>query len=443
MKTKKKYAIAAAAILFLSMMVGCGEAKDDKAEAQKEIKVEAEMETQQDRQSNVEGIIENQTFEIELDDWGKVTFASMEPKDGSNQPEFALIEKGEIVYEFPKTKISSSDTFEQVSGVKFTDLNMDKKKDILVLVQYSDGENTWKAPVVFLQEYSDNMMYLDYPELESYKIEADTPNGVPFYRDTMLEEYISKQQRTETLSDMEGIWIDYIEYLDEQYYQIISIEKQIEIFAQEKSQWAVDVDYADEKYCFTLAGLDNDGRIELIVSNFGGTGFYTYSHFYKIDDDGKLKELETTFTEGDSQPDIMDDLSNETDITVYSYISDDGKGNNNFIVYDQLKESPDSYIYRVSSLAIVDDVVTETQLANQRVTYEGEDYLEHIVSQDYSGKELTETEYDNYPEEYYKALNAAKYTAHFEWKNVSDLSGLSDSDVIQILTDSYEKYNCQ
>lgn len=447
----RKRAMFLCALLVAGMLSACGEMNTsdigtehnrERQDNQTKNNEKLSAETNEDDLTNsVEGIIENQTFEIELDEWGKVTFASIEPKNNSNKPNFVLIKNGEIVYEFPKTEISNSDTFEQVSGVKFTDFNMDEKKDILVLIEYSNGENTWNVPVVFLQEFSDNMIYLDYPELESYKIEADTVNGVPFYRDLLLEEYAGKQYRTGTLSDMEGLWLDYVDYLEGLYYQNRSIEKQIEIFARDRSQWAIDVDYANEKYCFTLADLDMDGRIELIVSNFGGTGFYTYSHFYKIDDDGNMKELETTFMEGDSQPDIMDDISNEMDMTAFFYISDDGKGNNNFIVYDRLKDAPDSYIYRVSSLSVIDDVVTETKLASQRVTYEGEDYSEHIISQDYNGEELTEAEYNNYPITYYEALNAVKRTVHFQWKDVKDIIEMSDSDAIEILTESYEKYS--
>lgn len=217
------------ALLVTSMLSACGETNtsdlgtehnQERQDNQTENNENLTAETKEDDLTNsVEGIIENQTFEIDLDEWGKVTFASIEPKDNLNQPNFVLIKNGKIVYEFPKTGINNSDSFEQVSGVKFTDFNMDEKKDILVLIQYSNGENTWNVPAVFLQEFSDNMIYLDYPELESYKVEADTVNGVPFYRDKLLEEYISKQYRTATLSDMEGLWLDYVDYLEGLYYQ--------------------------------------------------------------------------------------------------------------------------------------------------------------------------------------------------------------------------------
>lgn len=131
-----------------------------------------------------------------------------------------------------------SDSFGQASGVKFSDMNMDGKKDVLLLLQYSNDGDSWNMPVIFLQENPDNRMYLDYPNLESYKVEAKTENGNPFYRDTFLEEFLSKQHLTEKLSDMEGVWTDYVKYVDS-----ISgaTKEQIEIFAQNRDKWAAQI----------------------------------------------------------------------------------------------------------------------------------------------------------------------------------------------------------
>ena len=105
----------------------------------------------------------------------------------------------------------------------------------------------------------------------------------------------------------------------------MDIQKQIEVFAQNRDKWATDIDFADEQYKFTLADLDMDGQVELLVSHSGGTGFFTYTSFYNVDKNGKLKELNTTFSEYDSQPDLMDQVSDESDVIVYSNIIN-GKG---------------------------------------------------------------------------------------------------------------------
>ena len=319
-------------------------------------------------------------------------------------------------------------------------MNMDGKKDILLLLQYSNDGDSWNMPVIFLQENPDNMMYLDYPNLESYKVEAKTENGNPFYRDTFLEEFLSEQHLTEKLSDMEGVWTDYVKYVDSISGATKDIQKQIEIFAQNRDKWAVDIDFANEQYKFTLADLDMDGQVELLVSHCGGTGIFSYTSFYKVDKDGKLKELDTTFSEYESQPDLMDSVSDESDVTVYSNIIN-GKGCYNYIVYDFMKESPDCYIYRVSSLAIVDDVVTETKLAIEYETYEGPDYEATISYEDYNGTELTEDEYRTYAARYYVAQQASEHWAHFKWKDVSDIVDVSDAEAAQILMESYDAYS--
>ena len=220
----------------------------------------------------------------------------------------------------------------------------------------------------------------------------------------------------------------------------MDIQKQIEVFAQNRDKWATDIDFADEQYKFTLADLDMDGQVELLVSHSGGTGFFSYTSFYNVDKDGKLKELNTTFSEYESQPDLMDQVSDESDVMVYSNIIN-GKGYYNYIVYDLMKESPSSYVYRVSSLAIVDDVVTETKLAVEYETYDGPDYAATVSYKDYTGAELTEEEYYAYAAAYYDAQNAAEHQAHFQWKDVSDIVNASDEEAIRMLTEVYNAYS--
>ena len=89
-------------------------------------------------------------------------------------------------------------------------------------------------------------------------------------------------------------------------------DDQLAVIARTRNQWVNDPDYADEMYQFAIADLDHDGRLELIVSNCGGTGIYTYSRFYRVEENGTLKELKTSFVEGDSQPDLIAD-----ELTVY------------------------------------------------------------------------------------------------------------------------------
>lgn len=381
-----------------------------------------------------EGMIPEQSFETELDGWGKVFFASVMPQGESGTPGFMLIKNGETVYTFPETSISPDGKFEAVSAVAFQDYNKDGKKDVIVLAEYGSGESRRNEAMVFLQENSDNMFYLDHPELKDYKVDGKTETGPSFYRDTFLEEYLSKQKLTERMADLSDSWADYVDYADS-LAGSFSTERQIKIFAENRAVWMEGMDYANDVFQFTVAGLSNDGRPVLIVSNQGGTGIYTYSNFYKIDKKGELQKLETSFQEGGSQPDII-----RESMTVYSSFSTEGI-KNHFIVYDLIKDSPGTYFERVSSLCVSDDFVLETPLASLRTVYEGEGYSAHITGEDCSGNALTQEEYENFADTYYGNMGLTKKMAAFKWIDVKTLEGMSDEEAEKLLTEAYEGFS--
>lgn len=379
----------------------------------------------------VEGVIAEQSFEVELDDWGTVMFASIAPAGEKGAPRFVLAKGGSVVYTFPENKFPKSDEFVEVSAVSFTDYNEDGRQDVIVLIKYRNGTAVWSEADVFLQENPDNMFYVDYPDMAGYRIEAPTQNGPAFYKDNFLEEYLLTQRLTDAVSDIKGTWIDYIDYVDS-LNGYLSSDRQLALLAESRDIWAVPVEYADEIYRFTVRDLDHDGCFELITANMGGTGYYTYSRFYRLDKDGKLKELETSFKEGDSQPDIMAEQ-----MAVYSSFSPDGV-RDHYIVYDWLKEAADSYVYRISSLCMIDDRIFETPLAWQIITFEGEDGTQHTVSEDCNGNALTEEEFENFPEVYYSNMGLSKETVVFQWIDMSELEGKSDEEVAELLRQTYQ-----
>ena len=288
---------------------------------------------------------------------------------------------------------------------------------------------------VFLQENSDNMFYMDYPDMADYRIDAQTKEGPAFYRDTFLEEYLHTQRLTDTVSDITGTWADYDSYVGSLVYGYIDIDRQIELLAEYRDMWAGSVEYADDVYCFTVTDLDYDGSLEVITSNMGGTGFYSDNRFYELDREGNLRELETSFTEGSSQPDLIFDPADTQDqrqMTLYSSFTPEGI-RDYYIVRDWCKVSPDCYVERTSSLCMMNDYILETPLATQVYTYEGEDYTEHVVSEDCSGNALTEEEYDNFADTYYSNMGLEKKTASFLWISMSELEGKSDEEAAELI----------
>ena len=380
----------------------------------------------------LEGIIQEQSFEVELDGWGTVTFLSIAPGNAAGAPRFALAKEGAVVYAFPEGSERKACDFVEVSAVSFADYNGDGKKDVIVLIAYRNGSDIWKEAEVFLQENSDNMFYLDYPDLESYRMDAPSEKGPAFYRDGLLEEYLLTQRLTDQVSLVMGTWTDYIDYVDS-LRGYLSSDRQLMILAENRDSWAIPMEYANERYFFTIRDLNYDGRFELIVANQGGTGHYTTSRFYGIDEAGNLKELHTFFVEGDSQPDLI-----EEQMTVYRSFSPEGM-RDHYIVYDEIKMAPDCYVYRISSLCMTDDYIMETPLATQTLTYEGEEYTAHTVSEDCNGNALTEEEFWNFADAYYSSMGLRKETVSLHWMDVNELVGKSDDEAAQLLRQAYSR----
>ena len=90
-------------------------------------------------------------------------------------------------------------------------------------------------------------------------------------------------------------------------------------------------------------------------------------------------------------------------------------------MYDLMKESPSSYVYRVSSLAIVDDVVTGTKPGSRiRNIRDGPWIMQHesAAYNDYTGAELTEEEYYAYAAAYYDAIKMQQNKGHISLTSV-------------------------
>ena len=63
---------------------------------------------------------------------------------------------------------------------------------------------------------------------------------------------------------------------------IEDVDSQLTIIAENKDMWTEELEYADEVYYYVISDLDHNGRYEVVVSNMGGTGLYTYSRFFVV-----------------------------------------------------------------------------------------------------------------------------------------------------------------
>ena len=102
-------------IILSFVLAGCKqdvkEEKEASTEVTKELSGGQEEVTETPEHTEIPGqntqsfkgrVIENQTFEIQLNDWGMVTFTSVAPEENSNDPEFLLVKNDKVIYEFPE-----------------------------------------------------------------------------------------------------------------------------------------------------------------------------------------------------------------------------------------------------------------------------------------------------------------------------------------------------
>lgn len=118
-----------------------------------------------------ERIIDEQSFQIELNDWGEVRFVSYEPTPSERVHEdvaFYLLKDDEILYQFPyisKRPTNGIGYFGDVKFVMFTDTNADGKEDVVIGAEYMTGAGPQGAvPHVAVRIYEDYGDYFTYNE---------------------------------------------------------------------------------------------------------------------------------------------------------------------------------------------------------------------------------------------------------------------------------------
>ena len=117
-------------------------------------------------------ILEEQSFQTELNDWGTVRFVSYEPDPSAGNPlddvTFYLVKGEEILYQFPQIGTNGESGYGMYCDVKFvlfTDTNADGKEDVVIGAEYMTGAGPQGAiPHVVVRIYEDQGDYFTYNE---------------------------------------------------------------------------------------------------------------------------------------------------------------------------------------------------------------------------------------------------------------------------------------
>lgn len=158
-----------------------------------------ETEVGEKEMSIPDGQILEQSFEVELDGWGKVTFASFEPEEttGDNiypygDVRFMLLQENKVIYMFPgcyndpvtgTENVMAGQQFGQVLSVAFRDYNEDGRTDILLILEYAgvqgnEIDRPWQEVRVYTQEEGEKEFHLDKLLMEQLRYYSENMEQV-------------------------------------------------------------------------------------------------------------------------------------------------------------------------------------------------------------------------------------------------------------------------
>ncbi len=215
-----------------------------------------------------------------------------------------------------------------------------------------------------------------------------------------------------------------------------STQAQLELIADNVDQWALPMDYANEVYEYAVTDLDGNGRLEIIAANMGGTGIYTYSNFYEVNEtyDG-ITLCERDVMEGESQADIGTGA-------VQAYY-DSETGTTYYVFEDYLKNGAAEHYEVQIAISLADGKISEETLAIRSEIYDVEKGLT-ISCQDADGTEITEDEFEAIADTVFAGLE--KREVQFGWcvyqgsDGVERFRGLDREEMLGVLTESYEGF---
>ena len=204
--------------------------------------------------------------------------------------------------------------------------------------------------------------------------------------------------------------------------------KQVSIIVNNRDIWCLPAEYENETYEYAITDLDENGRLEIIISDMGGSGSYSHNFFYEVNKelDGIVKMHNPTEQEK-TQPDILIDFERV-------YIDSDGV--HHYIVTDYLKQDEHTYYITIGVMSISENQISHEYLASR--TEVETDKGVKAAHKDYAGNDISEDEYYRVVKEYFEGY--PEWKVHIEWQNARELKDMNEQELLQELSKSAEQF---
>lgn len=161
-----------------------------------------EAESREAEEPEIKGLIEEQSFEVSLENWGDVRFVSCRPPEDGEDVRFYLVKEDEIIYTFPEEfeENQCSWTFENINFVAFRDVNGDGRMDVLVSSNYITGAGADAAVpfshIKIFNQYRDGFLMngLLASELDERHLGSNISSAMGYIENQDLKSYYSRSE---------------------------------------------------------------------------------------------------------------------------------------------------------------------------------------------------------------------------------------------------------
>lgn len=212
----------------------------------------------------------------------------------------------------------------------------------------------------------------------------------------------------------------------------INVEKQIDVIMNNIDTWNLSTDediYAP--YGYAITDLDQNGRLEIIASSCQGTGIYTYSNYYEVNESlNGLNKIERNVEEGSSEADIM--------IPTVKVFINKATNEYHYIFDDLVKVGAAEYYENKQDIVLKNGKIYEKAIAYRNTVYT--DSNPNVTLKDANNKEITAEDYALIENKLFSNLEL-KF-ANIEWVSTTDVdfSSVSGDELKNKLIESYEKF---
>lgn len=211
--------------------------------------------------------------------------------------------------------------------------------------------------------------------------------------------------------------------------EITNQDEQIKVIADNVEKWSEVLEFANDTVEYMVTDLDHNGRMELVITQMGGSGTFSYNSVYEVSKDFKTLELcQNNVEEGESEADFS--LSNSAEVYY-----DAGREQYFYVLTDHMKTNPNEYYDGLYAFSLKDGKVQEDYIASKITFYDYDNNnQETVMYSDHSSDNIEEFDYFNAVENYFSGCEFS--TIKFNWKDAQGINDLPEEELINTLNES-------